>query len=118
MAVARINFSHGTYADHAQRIELVRRQAADLGRSVAIMADLQGPKLRVGLLPEGGIPLLEGETVILRNEETSSEPSVIPLPHPEVLRDVRSGDQECSRWRLSGGSAGPRQLPPVGGSQP
>ena len=93
MAVARINFSHGTYDDHAQRIEFVRRQAAELGRSVAIMADLQGPKLRVGLLPEEGVPLIEGQTVTLRAEESAGDPAVIPLPHLEVLRDVRAGDR-------------------------
>ena len=65
MAVARINFSHGTHKDHARRIDLVRRVASDAGRPIAILADLQGPKLRVGLLPEEGIPLVEGETVTL-----------------------------------------------------
>jgi len=93
MAVARINFSHGAHADHARRIELVRRLAREAGRPVAILADLQGPKLRVGLLPEDGIPLVEGETVILADQESSTDASLIPLPHPEVLRDVQPGDR-------------------------
>ncbi|MFN2185623.1 MAG: pyruvate kinase [Anaerolineae bacterium] len=93
MAVARINFSHGTHADHARRIELVRRLADEAGRSVAILADLQGPKLRVGLLPEDGIPLVEGQTVTLADQESSTDASLIPLPHPEVLRDVQPGDR-------------------------
>ncbi|MFN2220667.1 MAG: pyruvate kinase [Anaerolineae bacterium] len=93
MAVARINFSHGAHADHARRIELVRRLADEAGRPVAILADLQGPKLRVGLLPEDGIPLVEGETVALADQESSTDASLIPLPHPEVLRDVQPGDR-------------------------
>jgi len=93
MAVARINFSHGNHEDHARRIEIVRRLAAKRGRSVAIMADLQGPKLRVGLLPPEGLSLVEGETVNLVNQKTATEPDTIPLPHPEVLRDVHPGDR-------------------------
>ena len=93
MAVARINFSHGTHNDHARRIELVRRVASDAGRPVAILADLQGPKLRVGMLPEEGIPLVEGEMVTLAGEASSMDAAVIPLPHPEVLHDLRPGDR-------------------------
>jgi pyruvate kinase len=93
MAVARINFSHGEYEAHAQRIETVRRLASKLGRAVAILADLQGPKLRVGRLPDQGISLVEGETVTLVEAESSEEPGVIALPHPEVLRDVAAGER-------------------------
>ena len=93
MAVARINFSHGDQADHARRIAIVRRLAAEMGRAVAVMADLQGPKLRVGRLPPDGLLLTEGETVRLIDAPASAEPGVIPLPHPEVLRDVRPGDR-------------------------
>jgi pyruvate kinase len=93
MAMARVNFSHGTHEGHARRIEAVRRLAGETGRPVAILADLQGPKLRVGLLPPEGIALTEGETVTFRALESSAEPGTIPLPHPEVLRDVRSGER-------------------------
>ena len=93
MAVARINFSHGTHDDHARQIEVVRRVASKAGRPVAILADLQGPKLRVGTLPDEGIRLQEGGTLTLADQPSSMEPSVIPLPHPEVLRDVQSGDR-------------------------
>ena len=93
MAVARINFSHGSHEDHALRIETVRRVADELGRPVAIMADLQGPKIRVGLLPAEGLLLVEGEVVTLVDQPTSSTPGTIPIPHPEVLRDVRPDDR-------------------------
>jgi pyruvate kinase len=93
MAVARINFSHGTHEEQARRIEMVRRVASERGCSVAVLADLQGPKLRVGLLPADGMPLVEGETVIVRDQASATDPAIIPLPHPEVLRDVRPGDR-------------------------
>jgi pyruvate kinase len=93
MAVARINFSHGTHEEQARRIETVRRVASERGCPVAILADLQGPKLRVGLLPADGMPLIEGEIVIVRDQASATDPAIIPLPHPEVLRDVRPGDR-------------------------
>jgi pyruvate kinase len=93
MAVARINFSHGTHDDHARRIAIVRRLADEMGRAIAVLADLQGPKLRVGLLPSEGIDLIRGETVILVSAQSSDAPATIPLPHPEVLRDVCPGDR-------------------------
>jgi pyruvate kinase len=93
MAVARINFSHGEYETHAQRIDTVRRVAGEMGRAVAVMADLQGPKLRVGRLPEQGMPLVEGQTVTLIDAEASDEPGIIALPHPEVLHDVERGER-------------------------
>ncbi len=93
MAVARVNFSHGTHEDHARRIGAVRRLAGATGRPVAILADLQGPKLRVGLLPPEGLALAEGETVTVETLESTTEPATIPLPHPEVLRDVHPGDR-------------------------
>jgi len=93
MAVARINFSHGSYPDHARRIEIVRRLADELNRPVAILADLQGPKLRVGALPADGIVLSEGQVLCLADEPSSADPTLIPVPHPEVLRDVQPGDR-------------------------
>jgi pyruvate kinase len=96
MAVARINFSHGTYQEHAWRIQAARRAASELGRAVAVMADLQGPKLRVGLLPEEGVKLREGDIVLLADKPFSASPAnvtTIPLPHPAVLQDVHGGDR-------------------------
>ncbi len=65
MDVARINFSHGTHEDHARRVEIVRRLASDVGRPVAVMQDIQGPKIRVGTFPNGHITLEEGAEVTL-----------------------------------------------------
>jgi pyruvate kinase len=93
MAVARINFSHGSHEDHARRIGIVRRLAEEAGRPIAILADLQGPKLRVGLLPPEGISLKVGEIVTLVNQPSSADPAVIAVPHPEVLHDMHQGDR-------------------------
>ena len=63
--VVRLNFSHGTTADHEARAELVRETCRKVGRTVGIMADLQGPKIRVGKFKEGKIPLKPGDPFIL-----------------------------------------------------
>src|SRR5688572_32932849 len=74
MNVARMNFSHGTHEQHAERIALVRKVAEKLGVSVGILQDLQGPKIRVGALTKI-IQLSEGETVILHATDRSEERS-------------------------------------------
>src|SRR5207245_5199930 len=63
--VVRLNFSHGTAQDHIDRANLVRQAAAACGREVAIMADLQGPKIRVGKFEDGKIQLENGDKFIL-----------------------------------------------------
>ena len=88
MTVARINFSHGTHEDHARQIAFVRRAASDGNRAVAVLADLQGPKLRVGTLPGQQIELVPGRSVRLALADASQDPGMIPIPHAEVLRDV------------------------------
>jgi pyruvate kinase len=64
--VVRLNFSHGTHAEHERRLEQVRSCAQDLGRAIGALGDLQGPKIRLGVLPEDGVDLTEGGDVILR----------------------------------------------------
>jgi pyruvate kinase len=63
MDVARINFSHGSHEDHKRRFDIVRRVASDLDRPVAILQDVQGPKIRVGEFGHGGVELVTGSTV-------------------------------------------------------
>ncbi len=82
MDVARMNFSHGDYEQHAARINLVRRLAAEENALVAIMGDLQGPKFRIGRLPEGGIDLARESTVVFSDHD---EEGAIPFPHSDVL---------------------------------
>jgi pyruvate kinase len=93
MTVARINFSHGSHENHARQIATVRRVASEGNRAVAVLADLQGPKLRVGTLPNQEIELVPGQTVRLALMDASQDPGTIPIPHPEVLRDMEPGDR-------------------------
>ncbi|HHN94220.1 MAG TPA: pyruvate kinase, partial [Anaerolineae bacterium] len=88
--VARVNFSHGDHATHAQAIATLRQVAAEEGRQVAIMADLQGPKLRVGEIPEP-LHLERGQMVVLTTHPRPDAENEIPVPHPILLRDLRPG---------------------------
>ena len=70
LSVARLNFSHGTHADHKARLELVRKVAAEKRRSIAILADLSGPKIRCREIEGGQIVLGAGEKIdIVRGEQ-------------------------------------------------
>ena len=91
MDVARVNFSHGDHATHRRSIETLRRVAAAEGRLVAVMADLQGPKLRVGIIEGGSLNLREGDSVTLVPRVGSEDPAEIPVPHPELLAALQKG---------------------------
>ncbi len=93
MDVARLNFSHGTASDHRARAEAVRREARRAGRNVAILQDLQGPKLRLGVFAEGRVELVAGDTVLLVTRPgVVGSPRLIPVPLPSLARDCRPGD--------------------------
>lgn len=91
MDVARINFSHGDYATHARSIATLRWVAEEEGRLVAVMADLQGPKLRVGEIEGGAVELREGDVVTLTSRLRPDATGEIPVPHPQLLHDLRPG---------------------------
>jgi pyruvate kinase len=92
MDVARINFSHGDHATHARSIATLRQVAEEEEeRSVAVMADLQGPKLRVGDIEGGPIELRDGDVVTLTARAQPGATDEIPVPHPELLRILRPG---------------------------
>jgi len=109
---ARLNLSHGTHDDHARSAETVRAAEADAGRSIALIADLQGPKLRVGDLP-GDVELAEGDDVVIAGEDVATgddlpvSPSVLGSvlrPGYEVLIDdghVRLRVERVERGRAS-----------------
>ncbi|HEU4403309.1 MAG TPA: pyruvate kinase [Candidatus Polarisedimenticolia bacterium] len=91
--VARLNLSHGTHAGHARVIAALRRAAAVTGRAVAILADLQGPKARIGRLPgHQPVRLRSGESVTLSPRSPGRRPGVIPTSCRTLARDVRRGD--------------------------
>ena len=93
MDVARLNFSHGNAADHRARADAVRREARRAGRNVAILQDLQGPKLRLGQFAQGQVTLREGEVVLLVTRPgVVGSPRLLPVPLPSLTRDSRPGD--------------------------
>jgi pyruvate kinase len=100
MDVARMNFSHCTYDEYRRRVEIIKREAAKCGREVAILQDLQGPRIRVGKMPEDGRMLTRGELIsfTVKGEEEGKifidEPSLIDsieVGHPIFLA---SGEME------------------------
>jgi pyruvate kinase len=93
MDVARLNFSHGTAADHRARAAAVRRAAQHAGRTVAVLQDLQGPKLRVGAFEGGQVELVAGRTVTLTpRRDVVGTPRLIPVPLRSLAADCRPGD--------------------------
>ncbi len=90
--VVRMNLSHGTHADHRENYQRVRAAAEKLGEPVAILADLCGPKIRVGTFANGSISLHPGERVIVTTRDVVGAPGLIPSQYSELARDVRPGD--------------------------
>ena len=91
--VFRFNFSHGSYEDHQARYDIVRAIERETGRPIAVLADLQGPKLRIGRLADGPIRLTNGETLRLDVDPTPGTRDRVPLPHPEVFAALKPGVQ-------------------------
>ena len=91
--VVRLNFSHGTAQDHIDRARLVREAATRAGREVAIMADLQGPKIRVGKFADGKVMLENGAPFVLDASRTElGDLQGVGLDYKELPRDVKPGD--------------------------
>ncbi|MBN1938754.1 MAG: pyruvate kinase [Candidatus Aminicenantes bacterium] len=92
MSVARLNFSHGTRAEHARIISSVRRAADRTGRPVAILQDLAGPKIRIGTIAEGTVELRPGASFILTSRKVAGDAGAVSINFPGLVRDVRRGD--------------------------
>ena len=91
--VVRLNFSHGKAADHVALAQLVRDVAQKVGKPVALMADLQGPKIRVGKFVEGKVLLEAGAAFVLDAQRTEpGDVNAVGLDYKELPRDVRPGD--------------------------
>jgi pyruvate kinase len=89
--VFRVNFSHGAHADHARNIAAVRKAESQVGRPLAVLADLQGPKIRLGEFEDGAIRLKPGHTLRLDLKSKPGDASRIGVPHPEVFAALRTG---------------------------
>ena len=88
----RLNFSHGSHEDHARAIKSIRDIEKDSGNAIAIVADMQGPKIRVGTFKDGKMELRYGDTLTLINDNNSEKSDTIPLPHPELFKALSVDD--------------------------
>lgn len=91
--VFRINMSHADHALMQTLVDRIRAVEKDVGRPIGVLADLQGPKLRVGKFEEGRVALVEGQTFTLDNNPKPGDNKRVYLPHPEILRSVEAGDR-------------------------
>ena len=90
--VFRLNFSHGTHADHKQRLDLIRSIESDLGQPIGVLLDLQGPKLRVGAFAGGPVQLVEGERFRLDLDRSKpGDATRVAMPHPEIFAALTEG---------------------------
>jgi pyruvate kinase len=89
--IFRLNFSHGTHEDHHSRLQIIRGLEKEFARPIGIIADLQGPKLRVGKFADGKIDLNVGQEIILDLDPTLGDATRVNLPHPEVINTMPVG---------------------------
>ena len=87
----RLNFSHGSHDDHARSVKAIRDVEKKSGNAIAIIADMQGPKLRVGPFKDGSIELRYGATVEIESSKELGEDGLIRLPHPELIKALTPG---------------------------
>ncbi len=92
MDVARLNFSHGDYETHLGFLRMVRGEAERRGRPVAILQDLQGPKIRVGRFAKGAVELATGAEFTITTREVAGDERVVSTTYKELPRDVKAGD--------------------------
>ena len=91
--VFRLNFSHGDHRNKLELVERIRKVAAELNQSVAILGDLQGPKIRAGLMKDGFIDLISGNEVIVTTKSIRGEGNIIPTCYENLPKDVKPGDR-------------------------
>jgi len=91
--VFRLNFSHGVQEEHRSRHETIRALEKKYGRPIGIMADLQGPKLRVGTFTDGKVKLVAGRHFRLDLAKTPGDAKRAPLPHPEIFAAIEPGTE-------------------------
>src|SRR5919202_2343554 len=93
MDVARLNFSHGKHADHEKSYRMVREASDKVGRAVAVLADLQGPKIRLGTFAEGPVVWRTGSRVCITVEEVVGTAERVSTTYKGLANDVRVGDR-------------------------
>ncbi len=93
MSVARLNFSHGTHQDHGKKIQIIREIARDMGKPVAILQDLGGPKIRIGHIPDPGVRIEPGQIVILTTRTVEGSKQCISVSYPLLNEEVKANDR-------------------------
>ncbi|GGM66828.1 pyruvate kinase [Dactylosporangium sucinum] len=93
MDVARLNFSHGSHEDHASVYNLVREAAAAAGRSVGVLADLQGPKIRLGRFADGPHEWRTGDTVVITSDDVVGTADRVSCTYKKLPQEVKPGDR-------------------------
>ncbi len=88
---ARLNLSHGSHKEHQERINIVRQIEKKTGKHIAVIADLQGPKIRVGIMPKEGIELKEGKKIIFNTSISSYNGKEIPMPSKIFAQGTKKG---------------------------
>ncbi len=91
MNAIRFNFSHGSHGDYAGAIVACRKVSSELGRPLAVIADLQGPKIRMGEMPSGGVELIKGQKVVLTSRRVKGDSGLIPVNYTGLAATVRKG---------------------------
>jgi len=92
MDVARLNLSHGAYAEHEERYRQVRKASDEVGRAVGVLVDLQGPKIRLGIFASGPVLLAEGDVFTITAEDTPGDASLVSTTYKGLPGDARIGD--------------------------
>ena len=92
MNIARLNFSHGSYEEHGNRIKLIREVSKETGKPIGILLDTKGPEIRLGDFENGGCDFKDGDIVRIVKEEVLGNHERFTIRGPEVFNDVKAGD--------------------------
>ena len=91
--VFRLNFSHGTHEEHISNAKNIRKIEKEIGKTLGIMMDLQGPKIRIGAFEDGSVSLKPGAKFILDRSEKFGNSKRVNLPHPEIFEALKKGTE-------------------------
>lgn len=92
MNIARLNFSHGSYEEHGERLKMIREVSKETKKPIGILLDTKGPEIRLGDFENGGVEFAEGDEVAIVKEEVLGNKERFTLRCPEVFNDVKKGD--------------------------
>ncbi len=92
MNVARFNMSHGTHAEHEERYHRVRKAAEETGRAIGVLADLQGPKIRLETFADGPVELVRGDEFVITTEDVPGDKTICGTTYKGLPADVSKGD--------------------------